>query len=289
MQRSTSPDNQSFNPNRMSRFVSPLIIAGIAVAALTGCTANAAPSPEHTTSASATPHNTPEATATPRASGGDFERPDALPASLEAADKASPDEFAKLPKKEQIQWATWAGQYKQEFIKFFSMINDEPQNAAYTLTENSDVKALLADRSYEERIAINFGEGTPSGRQYNGQLDTDMATKYMMAFTITDANGISHINRFINTAASNNDNQAVNAGQQAGTDMFDTVAEIKKAQDFNATSNHMMVDGESIPSFFVSYTDSQGSATYDIAAYKTVDYKNQPIVVSLVAEQQSAQ
>lgn len=55
--------------------------------------------------------------------------------------------------------------------------------------------------------------------------------------------------------------------------------------DFGATPTQMTFGGEAIPAFRIGWTASNGDSTsFAIAAYSTVDYKNQPIVVAVVQQ-----
>ena len=282
--RSSNP-NQPTSSERVPFWVKPAVIAGIGIAALTGCTPTHATGPETTQSATAIP--SPEATEVPavdRYEGADFERTDPLPAELEAADQATPEEFAQLPKAEQIKWATWAGQYKDEFVAYFSAVSGLPQDAPYTIDANSDAKALLIDRSFQQRIAANFGEGTPTDMDSNGVLDRDVVEKYMTAFTVASEESQAKIENFLSTAP-NSKGQAINVVQQARGGLYDTSAQIAESQDFTSITNSMVIDGQTITGFRVSWTaaDGSSSSSFNIGAFSTVDYKNQPVVVAVVS------
>jgi len=283
--RSSNPNNQPSSPDRVPFWVKPAVIAGIGIAALTGCTPTHATSPETTQSATATP--SPEATEAPavdRYEGADFERTDPLPAELEAADKATPEEFAQLSKVDQVKWATWFAQFKPEFVAMFSRVTDLPQDAPYTLDANSDAKTLLIDRSYQQRLAASFGEGSPLDIDSNGSFDQDAAEKFITAFTVVDDESASKIDNFIATAP-NSEGQAINVVNQARKHLYDTSAQIAESQDFTEITNSMVIDGQTITGYRVSWTaaDGSSSSSFNIGAFSTVDYKNQPVVVAVVS------
>jgi len=274
---------------RHARRSTPLLlkmgaIAGILFGAVTGCAAGGASAPERTPRASATA--SPDATEplVERFEGTDFERTDPLPAELEVADQATPAEFALLPKSEQLRWATWAGQYKEDFVAYFHSLGTEPSDAPYTLTANSDALALIVDRSYQQRIAANFGMGSPTTIQTNGPINRQMVEKYLTAFTVASDDARDKISEFASNAGDSS-GQALNVVQQFRLGLYSTTGQISASQDFVSISNRMVVDGESIPCFRVSWTAADGSSTSDfnIGAYSTVDYKNQPIVVAMVS------
>lgn len=282
------------DPRKNNKLRNRLIIAASAAAIATvaavgiGVATNAAPEKAPAeTSAPAEPTAEPSAEAeTPagdRYEGGDFERTDPLPAELEAANEATPEQFAALPKEEQIKWATWAGQYKDQFLTMFSAVQGTTADAPYVLTAESDPKTLILDRSNQSRIATSFGMGTPTSMDTNGALDKTMAEKYMLAFTVIDEDAVTRIDNFVSTAGDSN-GQAINVVQQARLDMYDTITDVNGAQDFSTITNLMNVDGVAVPCYRVSWTAPNGSYDFNIGAYSTVDYKNQPVVVTLVSE-----
>jgi len=281
--RSSNPNLHPSSPNRLPFWVKPAIVGGLAVAALTGCAPGEAPKPEQTISASPSPEVTEPAPAD-RYEGSDFERTDPLPAELAEADGATPEEFAQLPKSVQIQWATWAGQYKEEFVAYFASISGIPTDLPYSITTNSDAKTLLVDRTYQQRMAANFGDGLPDDKQTNGDIDRVMVEKYTTAFTVINEEATAKIEDFASNVGDVN-GQAINSAQQASLRLYDVATEISESQDFSATTNVMVVDGESIPCFRVNWTAADGSSTsnFNIGAYETVDYKNQPVVVTVVS------
>jgi hypothetical protein len=284
-----SRDMRSSNPNhystkeRAALWVKPAVILTVGMAALTGCVPGSTPGPEATASAPASPEATQPAV--DRYEGSDFERKDALPADLEAANNASPEAFAQLPKSEQIRWATWAAQYKADFITYFDAVSISNEDGPYTLTADSDVKLLILDRSYDERIAANFGSGTPASIDTNGPVDRNMVLKYMTAFTVDSEEATTKISAFASNIG-DGDGQAQNVVRQARSGDYDMNAEIAASQDFTSISNTMVVDGESIPCYRVSWTaaDGSGSSSFNIGAYSTENYKNQPVVVTIVSQ-----
>lgn len=241
--------------------------------------APATPSP----SEASTPKAEASKPATDRYKGSDFERADTLPTFLQEANNDTPEDFAKLPKKTQIQWATWAGQYKPQFIEMFSAVSNLPEDEPYTVSMDSDVQTLIKDRSYEQRIAANFGTGNPENRQDNGKLDEDMVKKYMYAFTVVEDGSLNRVDNFVNSIESNTDGLSENVVVQAAGGAYDSLAEIAKSSDFTSQPGSMGIDGQSVNGYFVEWTGADGASTkYTIAPYETVDYKNQPIVVTIV-------
>jgi len=282
--RSSNPNLQPSNASGLLYWVKPAIIGGLAVAALTGCTPGSAPNPEQTVSASPSPEETETAPAVDRWEGTDFERTDPLPAELAEAESATPEEFAQLPKSVQIKWATWAGQYKDEFVAYFGSLGIDENDKPYTITADSNVKELIIDRTYQQRVAANFGLGSPTTIETNGPVDRIKVKKYITAFTVVSDEASVKIDNFVKTIGDVN-GQAINLGQQFALDLYNTSREISESQDFSSTTNVMVVDDKSIPCFRVNWTAVDGSSTsnFNIGAYSTVDYKNQPIVVAVIS------
>lgn len=298
----SSPEDDGHNPDKKSRFTLRqrigALAAGIAVVTGVGVgvaashnSGEAAPkavessAPADPTQEAAQPSKTAEAVPN-RFTGSDFERTDELPASLKEANEATPEEFVKLPKKIQIQWATWAGQYKQDFIKTFASASGLPEDQPYSLTKDSDAKTLIIDRDFEQRIAANFGTGTPESMQTNGAIDSNMIKKYLLAFTVTSPTAEANVDGFINSLSENTEGQAENVVQQARRGEYDSTAEIAKSPDFIAQPNTFGLDGEEISGYLVHWKTENGSKTrtFSIGAFETVDYKNQPIVVTVVEQ-----
>lgn len=300
----SSPEDDSHDPNKKSRFTRRQRIgawaAGVALGV--GAAVGVGVAASHN-SGEATPKavesSAPADPTTPNAepskdtssevhryANSDFERVDELPAFLAEANEASPEKFATLPKKIQIQWATWAGQYKQQYIKQFSTVSPYSSDAEYTLTKDSDAKTLIKDRSYEQRIAENFGVGAPETDHDNGKLDADMVKKYMTAFTVATPTSLKNIDDFISNIEESTDGLSVNVDIAAAGSDYNSLEEIAKSPDYIEQPNTFGVDGEAVSGYLVHWKTEDGSKsrTFSIGAYETVDYKNQPIVVTVVEQ-----
>ncbi|MFZ1301903.1 MAG: hypothetical protein WAQ27_05015 [Candidatus Microsaccharimonas sp.] len=263
-----------------------LVATLLAPAALAACSGEAqangptvSHSAEATPSASATP--TPEAT-TPnpdRYEGADFELKEPLPAELEYLNALKPAEFALEPKRVQLQWATWAEQYKDAFNTMFVAVSGDPTyDGPYTLALDSDPITALKENQTVLRIADNMGTGTPSGRQFNGALDEDMYKKIVIAHSYT-SNTVQADQMFASASAADS-GQALNVVQQAAKDTYNIAQKAAEASDF--TSKDVIIqldDGTVVKAHEVNFTSPDGSNFNDVIGVVPItNFKGEPVL-----------
>lgn len=264
-----------------------LLAAGIALCTglLTACT----PAQDQVTDPPDAPETTqdsPTETEAPVEEFGVFERKNPLPADLEYLHNMTAAEFAKQPKLEQLRWASWAGQYKDEFIDSWLIISPETKqyDGHYTLTAESDALTALQDMSYQNRISANFGRGRdPQDKRFNGKLDTQSASKYIAA-SVTLA-GQWRVENFINERLSTNDGQAINVATQAKSDMYNLRQDAETAEDFKATPIVREIEGIQYHGWRVQYTDADyGPLDNLIVIVPFVDYLGNQSFASVFVE-----
>lgn len=221
------------------------------------------------------PEATPEQTSEPesnRYEGTDFERTDPLPENLVELQNMSPEEFAEQSKADQLRWASWADQYKDEFIAMYYAVTGDSYDAPYELSMDSDVLTAIEDVSYRDRIAANFGSDNPGDdRLFNGPLDASTIEKYITAGTSSEPNSQWRIDAFMDSVGQ--DGQAINLVGQARAGLYDFRQNAEQASDFVANPEQIKVDGVDYNGWNVRYTTEEGgSADMTIAVVPFVNY-----------------
>lgn len=276
---------KSSNPNKLTprqsaeKALRPIALATtllVGGGALAACApTEAKPTPSATAPA---PEATPTETEKPsnRYEGYDFERTDPLPESLVELENMSPAEFAKQPKSEQLRWASWAAQYKDEFVAKYHSVTGDSYDAPYELSADSDVLVALEDVSYTDRIAANFGSGDLSNEipEFNGQLDRNMIEKLMIAHVASDEYSRWRIDEFMNSVGQ--DGKAINVVAQARAGLYDYRQNAEKSSDFTANPDQIIVDGVAYNGWRVQYTTEQNSrADFTVAIVPYTNYLNE--------------
>lgn len=209
-----------------------------------------APAPE------ATPTTT-ETSPSNRYEGTDFERTDPLPENLVELHQMSPEQFAGQSKADQLRWASWADQYKEDFINMYYGVTGDSYDTPYELSPASDVLTAIEDVSYRDRIAANFGSANPGeDRLFNGPLDTNLIRKYITARVSSDPYSQWRIDAYMDSVGQ--DGQAINLAGQARAGLYDYRQNAEEASDFVAEPSQINVDGMAYNGWHVSYTADEG-------------------------------
>ncbi len=276
----TTVESGTFFQNVRDAFEKPANKALLTTAVLLGtlslaaCSSGEAKPTAPTTSSSAEATPTPEATesADPdRYEGTDFELTEALPENLEYLNTVTPAEFAKAPKADQLAWMSWAEQYKPAFIEMFSAVSGLENDKPYTLTPDSDFTTILRDMQYTDRLAANFGTGTPEDKFDNGTLDKDMVTKLSLAHQSNSNLNVAET--YVGNLSTFGEGEALNLSYLAAGGYYDMADKAAKASDLNVRPQNMSLDDKQYNGFQYSFTDPESStgAVYS-AQVSVVEY-----------------
>lgn len=213
----------------------------------------------------------PQSATADRYEGTDFELTEALPENLEYLNTVTPAEFAKAPKADQLAWMSWAEQYKPAFVEMFSAVSGLENDKPYTLAPDSDFNTILKDMQYTDRLAANFGTGTPEDENDNGPLDKDMVTKLSIAHQANS--NLSVAETFYSNLSTFGEGEALNLAYLARGGFYDMADKAATASDLNVRPQNMNLDDQRYDGFQYSFTDPESStgAVYS-AQVSVVEY-----------------
>lgn len=229
--------------------------------------------------------STPDPEVTARYEGSDFQLSEALPEELQYLQSLSTEEFAAADKYDQMRWATWALQYKEEFVEYFSRVSGSEIEAPYTLSVDSDLTTMLKDLQTTYRVAANFGQGRPQSYQDNGPFDAVMAEKLVIA--LDEASNMTLSGKYIDNVRSYRDGLSVNIVLQAGGKAFNMAEDARDAQDLIAEPAVLHApDGRGnfreYPGIMYDYTDESGDKFHGIVAVvPVVDFRGNESLVTI--------
>jgi len=228
----------------LGRFVKPAIVFGIAVAALTGCAANAAPVPTHSHIETATPG------------------PEKMPDSLKDAAKADYPTFLTLSDQQRQQWCSWENRDISQVAANWEIASKNPLDKLVPITDKSSAQELYTAALYNLRSPLVSHENN------NEILSNDNAEK-LMSCAFTDVNSpfakseIAQLNKGF-TDGQTGFNARVYAGQGR--------LKVGKAV---GTPQESVVNGNRVVETGLQFADgSTGDAT--LTTTKGVDYNNKP-------------
>lgn len=220
-----------------------------------------------------------------RYEGSDFELSEPLPEELKYLQALSPEEFAKADKYDQMRWATWALQYKPGFVQYFGSVSGLASDESYSLSPDSDLSTMLKDAQASERIAANFGSGQPETPDDNGNLDSELAEKVIIA--ISSSSNVTKADNFIKNLEDYRDGKAVNVVSLARDRAFDMVSDSRNSQNLVTESTKVYApDGKGnvieLPGFTFSYTDNDGNEHRgSIAVAPVIDFRGNETFISI--------
>lgn len=287
----SSQNNKNFfgrANEKLTKITAGTLIA-LGAVGLSACAPTEAQPPESPV-ATETAEPTPSETEAPVERFGDFEWKDPIPEDLEYLDNMNAVEFAQQPKLEQLRWASWAGQYKDEFIDAWMFIGigsvTEKYDNHYSLTTESDPFVAIQDLSYQARIATNFGVNNPQesvpDNRFNGKLNAQMASKYMTAHIATN-NSSWRVEQFLERLQSNNSGQALNVSTQAMNDMYNYRQDAETDENFSAISVSHTIEGVEYNGWKVKYTDPDwGDQEYTVVVVPYTDYVGNQAFASVI-------
>lgn len=270
---------------KLTKLAAGTLIA-LGAVGLSACAPNteAQPAPTPTATESEAPSSPETETPVERYEGSDFERADPLPADLEYLNEMTVEEFKEQPKLEQLRWASWADQYKEEFVEFWNIVNPNKYNAPYTLTMDSDPYTILEDMAFSNRIAANWGSDNLShakSKDFNGPLDRKTAEKYIIAHTI----GQSGLDNFMQERINSNSGQAINIVAQARAGIYDLRKHAETAEDYSEKRSSIEIDGISYDGWTISYTSELvGKHSSTIAVIPITDYTGADSYASIMKQ-----
>ena len=231
----------------------------LGIALLAGCSSQAEDSPASNSApvaTSATPEES-QGAAADRYDGTDFELTEALPENLEYLNTITPAEFAKAPKADQLAWMSWAEQYKPAFIEMFSAVSGLENDKPYTLTPDSDFTTILRDMQYTDRLAANFGIGTPEDKFDNGALDKDMVIKLSLAHQSNSNLNVAET--YFSNLSTFGEGEALNLSYLAAGGYYDMAEKAATASDLSVRPQNMSLDDKRYDGYQYSFSDPEST------------------------------
>jgi hypothetical protein len=246
------------------------LIGALALSACSGGESHEPTEPAPTSTSEPAPDNT-EA---PVERWGDFDWRDPLPEDLEYLNTMTSAEFAEQPKLEQLRWASWVDQYRDEFVEAWNMVYPKSYDAPYELNATSDALTVLQDQSYVNRLAANFGSSKPEtvqDRRYNGPLNVQLVEKYLMAYSSGD-NAQDYIDKFIAEIRKEANGQALNVATQAAAGLYSYRENAETDSSFTATQVSRTIDGVEYSGWRTRYLSNNSPQDYITLIVPFTDY-----------------